>query len=234
MTKLFTLACITGASLALASSWPLVADAQSPRPQVTVSPSSVVPTAQYFATTHKLAGSGVVVTVKVGPNKVLIPAFPVEVMECDPNPSSQSDCDMETTLPYDQITKRRDVAAANGSVTFHFLLWAPLPNAWDAGSVIKVGPGHPTALWIGDDPSNWAGSGLVSAPVRIVNKVAKSGKGAREAASALSNKSNGITHGTSAVTVAVIAVVAVIVLIVATVAATAGNGGRRRRRPART
>jgi hypothetical protein len=241
MTKLLTLACITGASLALGSSWPLVAEAQSARPQVTVSPSSVVPTAQYFATTQKLAGSGVIVTVKVGPNKVLIPAFPVEVMECDPNPSSQSDCDMETTLPYDQLTKRRDVPAANGSVTFHFLLWAPLPNTWDPGSVIKVGPGHPTALWIGDDPSNWAGSGLVSAPVQVVNKAAKPGKGplkpgngARDASTVLSNKNDSSSHGLSAMTVALVAVVGVVVLAAGVAGGIAVSGGRRRHRPVRS
>jgi hypothetical protein len=239
MTKLLTLACLAGASFALASSWPLVADAQATRPEVTVSPPSVVPSAQYFATTHKFAGTGAVVTVRVGPNKVLIPAFPVEVMECDPYPSSQSDCDMITTLPYDQLTKRRDLAGANGSVTFHFLLWAPLPNGWDAGSVLKVGRGNPTALWIGDDPSHWASSGLVSAPVQITNKAVKATKSGksrkdtrpRNATAALADKSISSPHRTSAITVALVAVVAVIAGVAGGVVATSG---RRRRRVAQS
>ena len=129
MTKLLAMACVAGASLVVAGGWPAVVDAQATRTAVTVSPSSVVPTAQYFSTTHKLAGTGAVVTIRVGPNKVLIPSFPVEVMECDPYPSSQSDCDMETTLPFDELTKKRDVAAANGSVTFHFLVWPLCPTS---------------------------------------------------------------------------------------------------------
>ncbi len=239
MTKLLSLACVAGASLALASSWPVAANAQSTRPTVMVSPRIVVPTSQYFATTHKFAGTGAVVTVRVGPNKVLIPAFPVEVMECDPYPSSQDDCDMITTLPYDQLTERRDLAAANGSVTFHFLLWAPLPNAWDAGSVIKVGPGNPTALWIGDDPSHWASSGLVSAPVQIANKAVKSGKSkkpgngasARHTTAALANKSGGPSHGSSAVTVVLVAALVVIAGVAGGIGLTTS---KRRRRLARS
>ena len=235
MIKLLASASGVGVSLALASSLSSVAGAPATHPQVTVTPSSVVPTAQHFATTHKFAGTGAVVTIRVGPNKVLIPAFPVEVMECDPYPSSQSDCDMITTLPYDQLTKRRDLAAANGSVTFHFLLWAPLPNSWDAGSLIKVGPGNPTALWIGDDPSRWASTGVVSAPVQITNKVSKAGKSrkgtrALHATMALADKSGSSSHGTGIPTVAWLAVCAVVIGVIGGMVATRGRHRRHRAR----
>jgi hypothetical protein len=77
---------------------------------------------------------------------------------------------MLTTLNYDALTKRRVVASANGSVVIHFMVWSPLPDRWDPGSILTVGPGHPTALWVGDDPSNWATTGLVTAPVMVMGK----------------------------------------------------------------
>jgi hypothetical protein len=145
-------------------------------PKVTVSPSVIYPTDQYFQTTRRFAGTGAVVTVTVGPNSVLQPGWPVEVQECDANPTSGDDCDTTTTLAFDQLTKIQVLAAANGSVTVHFLVWSPLPNSWDKYSVIQVGPGHPTSLWIGDDPSRWAATGLVSSPVVVGSKrAARSG-----------------------------------------------------------
>ena len=168
--KLVRLGCTAAASMIGAASWPLCGPAVAAGvPKVSVSPGHIVLKNQYYQTTHALAGTGAVVTVRVGPNKVLRPGWPVEVQECQPDPVSLNDCDMLTTLGYDQLTKRRVEAKPNGSVTIHFLVWAPLPNRWDTGSVIKVGPGHPTELWIGDDPSHWATSGLVSAPVLIGN-----------------------------------------------------------------
>jgi hypothetical protein len=163
-------------------------------------------------------------------------------MECDPYPSSQSDCDMETTLPFDELTKKRDVAAANGSVTFHFLVWAPLPNKWDPIPVVKVGLGQATALWIGDDPSNWASTGLVSAPVQIRNKAVQSGKSGKSgksgndfppgaATAALVEGNDRASRGTGAVTVVIVGVIAVILGAGGGVVA---SGGRRRRRHART
>lgn len=172
--KLVLLGCTAAASIVGAASWPLCGSAAAAAGDATVSvsPGHIVLKNQYYQTTHALAGTGAVVTVRVGPNKVLRPGWPVEVQECEPDPVSLNDCDMMTTLGYDQLTKRRVEAKANGSVIIHFLVWAPLPNRWDAGSVIKVGPGHPTALWIGDDPSRWATTGLVSAPVSINNVTA--------------------------------------------------------------
>ena len=128
--KLVRLGCTAAASMIVAASWPLCGPAVA-------------------------AG---VPTVRVGPNKVLRPGWPVEVQECQPDPVSLNDCDMLTTLGYDQLTKRRVEAKPNGSVTIHFLVWAPLPNRWDTGSVIKVGPGHPTALWIGQEAGAPQGS----------------------------------------------------------------------------
>ena len=136
-------------------------------PEVSVSPQAIHPTAQDYSTTHAYAGTGAVVTIKVAPNKVFIPNYPVEVEECDPRPATGNDCDEQTVLTYDQVTKKPVQAAQNGSVTIHFLIWSPLPDAWDPYSVIHVGPGHPTALWIGDDPSRWATTGIVSAPVQV-------------------------------------------------------------------
>ena len=135
------------------------------------------PTDQYYQTTGAVAGTGAVVTVKVAANKVLRPHWPVEVLECDAAPASSNDCDLLTILTYDQLTKRRVEAAANGSVTIHFLLWSPLPDKWDPASVITVGHSHPTALWIGDDPSEWATTGLVSSPVVVGGQVKKAGTG---------------------------------------------------------
>ena len=174
--KLAVLACAAGASLLGASSWPLsTVAAASAVPKVSVSPRSVSPRDEYYATTHGLAGTGAVVTVTVGPNKVLRPGFPVEVQECNAAPTSISNCDVLTTLEYDQLTKRRVLAAANGSVKIHFLLWAPLPDKWDPGSVIDVSRGHATALWIGDDPSEWASTGFVTPTVQVLGAPAKPG-----------------------------------------------------------
>ena len=140
-------------------------------PEVVLSPPTLPLTNQYLTTSHDLAGQAAVVTVTVGPNKVLLPGYPVEVQECDANPVSSGDCDALTTLTFDQLTKKPVSANSNGSVTVHFLVWSPLPNKWDPYSVIKVGPGHPVALWIGDDPSHWATMGLVSPPL-VVTKTA--------------------------------------------------------------
>ncbi len=190
--------------------------------KVTVSPQAVSPTAQYYQTTHALAGMGAVVTVKVGPNKVLRPNFPVEVQECDSAPSSADDCDMLTTLDYDPLTKFPVLAAANGSVTVHFLLWAALPNKWDPASVIKVGQGHPAALWIGDDPSSWASTGFVSAPVVIK---AKGGQPGRHSSTRAAGNPGNSTNGSSPGTIVVITFAALVV-----VAGFALTIGRRRRR----
>lgn len=166
MRKFAALACAAGASMALVTGGVGIASAGG-TPRVTVSPSLVTPTNQYYAKTHALEGTAAVVKVTVGPNKVLKPGWPVEVMECQPHPTSESNCDVITVLPFDQLTKKRVPAAKNGSVTTHFLLWSPLPNRWDYASVLKVGPGRQVALWVGDDPSNWATTGLVSAPLLI-------------------------------------------------------------------
>jgi hypothetical protein len=189
--------------------------------EVTVSPQAVSPTDQYYTTTHALEGTGAVVTVKVGPNKVLRPNFPVEVQECDVDPSSADDCDMLTTLDYDQLTKQPVLAKANGSVTVHFLLWSPLPNKWDPASVIKVGPGDPAALWIGDDPSNWAGTGVVSAPVPIKLKEGRPRpRPSSRAATGAANTGNGSGTGT---------VVPIVLAVLVVFAGSAVTIGRRRR-----
>ncbi len=172
-TRSIVLACMASTLLAGASSLSLTvgnAAAAGTSAQVTVSPQAISPTDQYAQTTGALLGTGAVVTVKVGPNNILRPGWPVEVQECDAEPNSSNDCDMITTLPVDQLSKERVPAAANGSVTFHFLVWAPLPDGWDPYSVIRVDATHPTALWIGDDPSQWATTGLVSAPVLVNSK----------------------------------------------------------------
>jgi hypothetical protein len=170
MTKSMVAACLVATSLAWVSCVPLSSPAAAAGSAlaVTVSPQSVSPVDQYYQTTGALQGTGAVVTLRVGPNNVLRPNFPVEVQECDAGPVSLDDCDMLTTLTYDQLTGKRVYAAANGSVSsFHFVVWSPLPAKWDPASVITVGPGHPTSLWIGDDPSQWATTGIVSAPVQI-------------------------------------------------------------------
>jgi hypothetical protein len=174
MTWLKVLACMMPATVFGAASGPLcITAAASTVPQVIVSPTVVHPTDQYYATTGAFEGTGAMVTVTVGPNDVLRPGWPVEVQECDADPNASSDCDMGTTLPFDEVTKERAPAAANGSVTFHFLVWSPLPDKWDPYSGIRVGPGYPTSLWIGDDPSEWATTGIVTAPLTIATKAAE-------------------------------------------------------------
>src|SRR5579863_3300601 len=143
MTKLRVFVCAIAASLAWAIISPVPNAVASTVAKVTVTPSSVHARDQYAQVTHRLIGTGAVVTVKVGPNSVLKPYWPVEVMECDAYPSSEDDCDLLTTLAHDQVTKLQVEAAGNGRVTIRFLLWAPLPQLWDPASVLKVGPGHP-------------------------------------------------------------------------------------------
>jgi hypothetical protein len=164
-----------GAVMATLAWIPLSPATAGATPEISVSPHTISPTDQYLPTTHALAGQGAVVTVKVGPNKVLIPGYPVEVQECNAHPITGNDCDMLTTLTYDQLTKKPVSAKANGSVTVHFLVWSPLPNKWDPASVINVGPGHPTALWIGDDPSAWATTGFVTPALVVGQHKASSG-----------------------------------------------------------
>ena len=180
---------------------------------VAISPSVVTPTPQYAQGTTTLLGSGAVVTVTVGPNKVLRPGWPVEVMECDAHPTSENDCDALTTLPYDQVTKDRVAAGSDGSVTTHFLLWAPLPDRWDAGSVIEVGPGDPTALWVGDDPSNWSTTGFVTNPVTVASGTAQAADGAAPATRAGHQGDPGKRSGSSP-TVLIIVVAAAVLLAV--------------------
>lgn len=219
MTKWVLLACTAATSVVWASCWPLCGPAAAgTAPQVSVSPSSVAPKDQYYSTTHGFAGTGAVVTVKVGPNKVLRPGWAVEVQECKPAPASLGDCDMLTTLGFDQLTKRRVLAKTDGSVTVHFLVWAPLPNKWDPGSVIRVGPGHPVALWIGDDPSHWATSGLVSAPVIVGTP----GRHQNATKTAIGDASSGSSH-------AIVIVFGVAFLGVIAGVATTISGTRRRR-----
>jgi hypothetical protein len=171
------LTSLVAVSVAGVGSWLLSGTASaSTSPDVTVSPQVVFPTARNYATTHHFQGTGAMVTVNVGPNTLFTPGFAVEAMECDADPASEDDCDVLTTLPYDDVTGKPVIPAANGSVTFHFLVWSPLPAAWDPASVITVGPGHPTAIWIGDDPSNWATTGLVSTPVTISARPVRPGK----------------------------------------------------------
>jgi hypothetical protein len=199
MIKLRVFVCAIAASLVWASISPLPNAVAGTVAKVTVTPSSVHATDQYAQVTHKLIGTGAVVTVKVGPNRVLKPYWPVEVMECDAYPSSEDDCDLLTTLAHDQLTKLQVGAAGNGSVTIRFLLWAPLPQLWDPASVLKVGPGHPVALWVGDDPANWASTGVVSAPVLI--KAAKgkppTHRSVKGAVAPESGHSAVTSHGTS-------------------------------------
>jgi hypothetical protein len=228
MAKLRVFFCAVAASLVWVGAWPLSTAAASTDAHVTVSPLSVTLTDQYAQVTHKLIGTGAVVTVKVGPNHVLKPYWPVEVQECDPYPSSLSDCDMLTTLAYDQLTKLRVDAAGNGSVTIHFVVWAPLPQLWDPASVINVGPGHPVALWIGDDPSNWATTGVVSAPI-LINVIAGKRGTHRSVEGAVAAPISGSTvrtsHGTR-----VGAVIRISVLLFAVLAGAAVVVDRRRRR----
>jgi len=155
-------------------------------PTVEVSPSVVVPTPQDAQGTKVLLGTGAIVTVTVGPNKVLRPGWPVEVMECDAHPTGPQDCDFLTTLTVDWLTKQRVAAKVNGSVTVHFLLWAPLPDKWDKENVIDVSAGQPSALWVGDDPSNWASTGVISAPVAIRTKAAHLPRAGRDRLSSFS------------------------------------------------
>ncbi|HUB70656.1 MAG TPA: hypothetical protein VL984_09550 [Acidimicrobiales bacterium] len=180
---------------------------------VTVSPSVVTPTPQYAQGTTTLLGSGAVVTVTVGPNKVLRPGWPIEVMECDAHPTSENDCDALTTLPYDQVTKDRVPASSDGSVTTHFLLWAPLPDRWDAGSVIEVGPGEPTALWVGDDPSNWSTTGLVTSPVTVASGTAQSADGAGPATRGGHQGVRGKSGGSSPTALIIVVVAAVLLAV---------------------
>lgn len=159
------------ASVVSSSSWAVALPGATPGPTISVAPKAVFPATKYYnGIDHTFLGTGAIVTVKVGPNKVLRPFFPIRVQECDARPTSQNDCDQSTTLAYDALTKRRVEAAANGSVTVHFLLWAPLPDRWDPYSVITVGPKFRTTIWVGDDPSNWAVSGFVSPQVQILGR----------------------------------------------------------------
>jgi hypothetical protein len=227
MTKLRVLVRAIAATLVWASISPLPNAVAGTVAKVTVTPSSVHAKDHYAQVTHKLIGTGAVVTVKVGPNSVLKPYWPVEVMECDAHPSSEDDCDLLTTLAHDQLTKLQVEANGNGSVTIRFLLWAPLPQLWDPASVLKVGPGHPVALWVGDDPSNWASTGVVSAPVRIM---AANGKPATHSsvkgAIAPVTAHRAVTsHGTSAGEIIALGAIIFVVL-----AGTAVTVQRRRRR----
>jgi hypothetical protein len=160
-------ATLVAASFTWATASP--SDAAGPGNKVTVNPRAVLPTNQYYQQSHKVQGTGAFVTLRIGPNKTLRPWFPIRVQECAPNPTSSIDCDQSTTLTYDPVTRKPVRAAANGSVTVHFLLWSPLPNTWDPSSVIDVGPGHPAAIWVGDDPSNWV-SGFVTRPIQILSR----------------------------------------------------------------
>jgi hypothetical protein len=168
----------TGSLLALvsvgaSSSWAAATPSGNAGPRFTVAPKAVIPATKYYdGINHAFLGTGAMVTLKVGPNKVLRPFFPIRVQECDAHPTSQNDCDQSTTLTYDALTKRRVEAAANGSVTVHFLLWAPLPDRWDPYSVITVGSKFPTTIWVGDDPSNWETSGFVSPSIKILGRSA--------------------------------------------------------------
>lgn len=226
------LACVVATSIVCASTWSSggTADAAG-APDVTVSPAAIAPADQYYQTTRAFAGTGAVVTVTVAPNKVLRPGFPVEVQECDADPSSLNDCDVLTTLPYDQLTKRRVLAAANGSVVTHFLLWSPLPDKWDPVSVITVGPGHPATLWVGDDPSQWATTGVVSAPVSISGPGSKSSAGAPapEASARLARSSSSSSSPTGVVVLVAVAAGAAL----AGVGVGVGVVFSRRRRPGR-
>jgi hypothetical protein len=225
MTKLLAIGAVVGATLVLSSAWPLHATAAARAPAVTVTPSSVTPTKRYYPTDGAYAGMGAIVTVKVGANKVLTPAFPVEVQECNPNPVSLDDCDMSTTLPFDQLSKRRVLAAANGSVTFHFLLWAPLPDKWDPASTLTVGPGHPLALWIGDDPSHWATTGIISplvhvkdAASHVKSAVARAESAAAVAGAHATSRSSGGPDGAELAIIAVGALAALGIVAGSTVA----------------
>jgi hypothetical protein len=227
MTKLRVFVAMLAAIVASVSIWPADAASASTAAKVTVSPSTVVATNQYAQKTHKLIGTGAVVTVKVGPNHVLKPYWPVEVQECDPYPTSLSDCDMLTTLAYDELTKLRVEAAGNGSVTIHFLIWTPLPQTWDPASVVSIGPGHPVALWIGDDPSNWATTGVVSAPVAIKTATSKHVTHHAPKAGGTSGAATGSTrsHG-----LGVGGIVAVVVVVLAVLSGGAVSFDRRRKR----
>jgi hypothetical protein len=157
--------------MGVSSSWAAASPSRTAGPTVSVAPKTVVHSTKYYdEVNHAFLGTGAMVTVKVGPNKVLRPFFPIRVQECDAHPTSQNDCDQSTTLTYDALTKRVVEAAANGSATVHFLLWAPLPDRWDPYSVITVGPQYQTTIWVGDDPSNWAVTGFVSPPVQISDR----------------------------------------------------------------
>ena len=102
----------TGSLLALvsvgaSSSWAAATPSGTAGPRFTVAPKAVIPATKYYdGINHAFLGTGAMVTLRVGPNKILRPWFPVRVQECEPHPTAANDCDPTTTLTYDPVTRK--------------------------------------------------------------------------------------------------------------------------------